>query len=148
MSEIRFSLIGEISDHNLRAAIRELEIACEVSSDQIDTSPIIHFLMLCVYPGPEPGKRVPISTECMASAPLLDCKVGKLPDGDLRDLCAELAVANRAAPINRRNIDFYNGSKLAAFFNKTIPKQDRPNKPTANQARRERIVMRRRENRR
>ena len=148
MSEIRFSLIGEISDPELRAAIQELEIACDVSSDQIDASPIIHFLMLCVYPGPEFGKRVPISTECMASAPLLESKVGKLQDGDLRTLCAELAAANRAAPLNRRNIDFYNGSKLAAFLNKTIPKQDRPKKPTANQARMNRIVMQRRENRR
>ena len=142
MSEIRFSYLGDLSGGDVQALIRELEQACGVTSSHLASSPLLHFLVLCVYPGHDPGKRVPISSACLAVAPLLDCTVGKLPDGDLRTLCAELATASGRA------LEFYHGSKLAAFLNKTIPKQPKTKKPTARQAANQRIAMTRRANRR
>jgi hypothetical protein len=50
----------------------------------------------------------------MSLWPLLDTTIGKLPDGDLRRLCNELSAASGRA------LEFYSGSKLAAFLNKTV----------------------------
>jgi hypothetical protein len=83
-----------------------------------------------------------ISTAHLAVAPLLDSTVGKLPDGDVRTLCMELAIVSEHA------LEFYSGSKLAAFLSKTLPKLPKPKKPTARQSQRERIAVRRNANRR
>jgi hypothetical protein len=106
------------------------------------SSPLMIFLMQCLYPTGDTSKRVPISTACLAVAPLLESTVGRLPDGDLRTLCMELSIASGHA------LEFYSGSKLVAFLNKTLPKPPKPKKLTARQSRLERIGLQRRANRR
>jgi hypothetical protein len=142
MPEIRFSQLNDLSSGDIHALIRELEHACGLPSSHLASSPLIHYLMQCVYPNGDPAQRVPISTAFLPVAPLLDSTVGKLPDGDVRTLCSELAAASGRA------LEFYAGSKLSAFLNKTLPKLPKPKKPTARQAARERIAMQRRANRR
>jgi hypothetical protein len=142
MTNIRFTRIDELSSGDVHGLIRELEQACGVLADNFSSSPLILFLMQCLYPTGAASKRVPISTACLVVAPLLDKTIGKLPDGDLRTLCVELSNASGRA------LEFYTGSKLASFLNKTIPKPPKPNKPTRRQARVERIAVRRNANRR
>ena len=100
----------------------------------------MHFLVQCLYPSGDTAQRVPISTALLPVAPLLDSTVGKLPDGDVRTLCLELAVASGRA------LEFYAGSKLSAFLNKTLPKLPKPKKPTEKQRRRDALAMQRRRN--
>jgi len=142
MAEIRFTSLGNIRDPNLLALIEELEQATDVESAAYLSLPLMVFLTQCVYPGIEPGKRVRISSARIPFAPLLDLKVGKLPDGDLRGLCQELAEGHGRA------LEFFHGSKLAAFLNKAIPRIPARIKVTSSkQARQERIVRQRRANR-
>ncbi len=140
MSDFLNTRLGEIRSGEILALIEELEHACPVGSRHFVGSPLIHFLTQCVYPGGGAGKRVPLSTALVADAPILDSRAGKL-DGDLYDLCAELALRNDAA------LKFYQGNKLAVFFNKTLPKYAAPKKPTARQQRSDAVARQRRANR-
>jgi hypothetical protein len=141
MSEIRFRRVGEIGDPNLLALIDELEWAAGVPSAEFLSLPLGFFLTQCVYPTGEPETRIPISSAGLPLAPLLDSKVGRLPDGELRTLCAELASTSGRA------LEFFHDSTLAAFLNGTIPKLEPAGKRTADEMRRDRVVMRRRANR-
>ena len=94
MSEIRFARMDELSGGDVHKLIRELEQACCIRAADFGSSPLMHFLVQCLYPSGDPSKRVPISTACVPVAPLLDDTIGKLPDGDLRTLCGELSIAS------------------------------------------------------
>lgn len=142
MSEIRFARIDELSSGDVHKLIRELEQACGIRAADFASSPLMHFLIQCLYPSGDASKRVLISASYLAVAPLLDSTIGKLPDGDLRTLCGELSIASGHA------LEFYSGSNLATFLNKTLPKSPKPKKPTARQARLQRIALQRRANRR
>jgi hypothetical protein len=74
-------------------------------------------------------------------APILESKIEKLPDGDLRDLCAELALRNNTS------LEFRSGNKLAVFLNKTLPKFTLPKRTAAKQRRSDAVTMQRRANR-
>ena len=96
--------------------------------------------MQFTYPhGPE--KRVPINLALALDTPILESKVGRLPDGDLRDLCNELAKLSGKA------LEFYQGSKVFMLLNKTLPKHTPPKKLTALQSRRAAVDRQRRTNR-
>ena len=142
MTEIRFARVDELSSGDVHALIRELEQACGIRAADFASMPLMHFLVQCVYPSGDSSVRVPISTAYLAVAPLLDATIGKLPDGDLRTLCTELSIASGHA------LEFYSGSKLAAFLNKTVPKLPKRKKPTARQSQLQRIALQRRANRR
>ena len=142
MIEIRFTRLDQLSSGDVHALISELEQACGIRAADFASLPLMNFLTLCLYPSGDTSKRVSISTACLVMAPLLDTTIGKLPNGDLRTLCSELSIASDRA------LEFYSGSKLAAFLNKTLPKLAKPKKLTAGQSRRERIALLRRANRR
>jgi len=141
MGELLNAKVGKIRDGELLALIEELEHACPVGSRHFLNLPLIHFLTQCVYPAGASEKRVTLKTDLAAHTPILDTRVGKLPDGDLRSLCAELALRQNTA------LEFYNGNKLVVFLNKTLPKHPRPKKPTAKRSRMNSIAMQRRLNR-
>lgn len=142
MSEVQFTPINQLTDSDVHALIRELEEACGISATGFLSAPLMLFLTQCFYPDGAASRCVRISSSYLAFAPLLDSTVGKLPDGDLRTLCMELAIAAGRA------LEFYSGSKLAAFLNKTVPKPPKPKKLTAQQSRWERVAKQRRANRR
>jgi hypothetical protein len=132
--------ITDIKDRELLELICELEHACPVGSRYFANSPLLHFLTQCVYPnGPE--KRAPITTKFVASAPLLETRVGKLPNGPLRDLCGELALLSRNA------LEFFSGSKVYMLLNKTLPRFSIPGN-TEKQKRWDAVIRKRRSNRR
>jgi len=107
--------LAEIREGELLALIEELEQTCPVGSRDFLGSPLLFFLTQCVYPDGS-GKRVPITTKFVAAAPLLEARVGMLPDGPLRYLCGELAA------LSRNTLETFSGSKVYMLFNKTLPK--------------------------
>ena len=138
MSEFLTTRRSEIRSGEILSLIEELEHACPVGSRLHLTTPLIAFLGLCVYPnGP---KRVPLSTALAIDTPLLESRIGKLPDGDLRDLCTELAR------MGNKSLELFAGTKLYVFLNKAILKHTSP-KPLTKAARRDAIVRQRRANR-
>jgi hypothetical protein len=141
-SDIRFTRIDDLSNGDVHDFIRELEQACGIRAVAFTSLPLMHFLMQCLYPTGDASKRVPISTAHLAVAPALDSTARKLADGDLRTLCMELSIASGRA------LEFYSGSKLAPFLNKTLPKLAKPKKLTARQSQLQRIALQRRANRR
>lgn len=115
MGRLLETKVADIKDAELLGLIDELEEACPVGSADFVHSPFLHFLTQCVYPhGPE--KRVPITTKSVASAPLLESRVGKLADGPLRNLCGELAS------LAQSGLEVFSGSKVHVLFNKTLPR--------------------------
>lgn len=74
-----------------------------------------HFLLMCVYPDYPRTKRFRISTDT-AISPLLETRVGKLPDGPIFDLCMEVSVWGETAR------EFSHGRKLVTLLNERIPK--------------------------
>jgi hypothetical protein len=140
MSGFLNTLVGEIRSGDLLALIEELEQVCPVVSQDFLKTPFIAFLTQCVYPGGL-GKRAPLSTVSAAWAPLLESRVGKLPEGDLRELCAELAKLRGVA------LEFFQGGKVCALLNKTLPKHPVPTKPPAKQSRWDAVIRQRRANR-
>ncbi|MGB8353411.1 MAG: hypothetical protein WCD79_05955 [Chthoniobacteraceae bacterium] len=141
MSTFLDTRLSEIQSEEILALVSELEHVTRIGSDAYANSQLFIFLSQCVYPGGTGEKRVPISAEFIAVAPLLDTRVGKLPDGDLRNLCAELAFRNHTA------LEYYHGNKLSVFLNKTLPKHSAPKKPTSSQQRWNAVAMQRRANR-
>lgn len=142
MSEFLNTRLGDIHSSPLLELIEELENSRPVGSRHFVGLPLIQFLTQCVYPNGANEKRVPLTTAFAAHTPILDSRVGKLPDGDLRDLCAELALRKNTA------LEFYRGNGLAIFLNKTLPKFPLPKKSTPKQRRYDAITMQRRANRR
>lgn len=141
MSNFLYTLLQDIRSGDILAMIEELEEAIPVVSRTALASPLIHLLQQFTYPqGPE--KRVPINPSAALNTPILESKVGKLPDGDLRDLCHELAK------LSNKGLEFYQGSKVFALLNKTLPRREAPKKPTALQGRRTAVDQQRRANRR
>ena len=115
MDSLLQTKVGDIRDGEILALIDELEHACRVGSRDFVNLPLSLFLTQCVYPD-GPAKRVPITTKIVASAPFLESRVGKLPDGPLRDLCAELALLAGTA------LESFSGNKIYVLLNKTLPK--------------------------
>ena len=140
MSELLQTKVGEIKSAEILALIDELEHACPVGSQDFLNSPLLFFLTQCVYPDGS-GKRVPITTKFAASVPLLEARVGKLPEGPLRDLCGELAV------LSRNPLEVFSGSKVYMLLNKTLPKFSMKGS-TEKQKRWDTVVGQRRSNRR
>lgn len=119
MQKLINTVISQIRDGDVLSLIEELEQACQVSSEHFVASPFIHFLTQCLYPAGSTGKRIPVNPRMIASAPILEGKVGKLLDGPLRDLCAELATLINDA------IELYSGKSVYVLINKAVPKMDR-----------------------
>lgn len=117
----------------------ELQAVCGVGLLSFRGHPLLFFLQQCVYPRGASEKRVPISTAHVAISPWLESRVGKLPDGDLRDLCTELTSGGRA-------LEFYQGNKLAIFLNKILPKHESAKKRSTKQSRWDAVVRQRRSN--
>ena len=141
MSEFLSTRLGEIHSGPLLSLIDELEHACPVGSRHFVGLTLFQFLTQCVYPGGSEGKRVPITTALALDTPLLDSKVGKLPDGDLHDLCAELTLRSNEA------LEWYSGNKLTVLLNKTLPKFALPKRSGPKQGRSDAVAMQRRANR-
>jgi hypothetical protein len=106
--------MSELRDGNILALVEELEAVCRADSSRLLDSPLSHFLILCAHP--DGTKKVRISTSTVISSPLLETRVGKLPDGPLFDLCKELAAWHDAAR------EFSHGQKLLTLLNMSIPK--------------------------
>lgn len=140
MSGFLQTKVGEIQADEILALIRELEHACPVGARHFVGLPLLLFFTQCVYPE-GPTKRVPITTAYAASTPLLESRVGKLPDGPLRDLCGELAAFSRNA------LELFHGNKVYVLLNKTLPKNLTLKPASDTQRRREAVVHRRRLNR-
>ncbi|MDR3405414.1 MAG: hypothetical protein P4L99_23165 [Chthoniobacter sp.] len=139
MSELLQTKVGDIKSADVLALIDELEQACPVGSQNFVNSPLLFFLTQCVYPDGS-GKRVPITMKSVATAPLLEARVGKLPDGPLRELCGELAV------LSRNPLELFSGSKVYMLLNKTLPKFTMKNS-TEKQKRWDGVIGQRRSNR-
>ena len=140
MSSLLQTLVREIHDGDLLALLDELECAVPVASRMALRIPLIGLLMQFVYPyGPE--KRIPITLDSVLETPILETRVGKLPDGSLRELCMELAV------LSGRALEFYQGCKVYVLLNKAIPRHVASKKPSANALRWEAVVRQRRSNR-
>ncbi len=131
--------VGEIKDQEILALIGELEHACPVGSEHFASSPLLFFLTQCVLP--DGFKHVPITTAHVPLATLLESRVGKLPDGPLRDLCDELARSSGKA------LEFFSGNKVYVLLNKTLPKKRGTKPPKDTQRRWEDVVRQRRSNR-
>ena len=139
MGRLLETKVADIKDAELLGLIDELEEACPVGSCEFVNLPFLHFLTQCVYPqGPE--KRVPITTKFAASTPLLESRVGKLPEGLLRDLCAELAL------LAQSSLEVFSGSKVYVLLNKTLPHFDTTG-TTQKQKRWDAVIQQRRMNR-
>lgn len=139
MSRLLETKVADIKDTELLGLVDELEEVCPVGSRNFINSPLLHFLTQCVYPnGPE--KRVAITTQFAPSAPLLESRIGKLPDGPLRDLCGELAL------LAQSSLDVFAGSKVYVLLNKTLPRFATA-RSTARQKRWDAVVQQRRANR-
>jgi hypothetical protein len=132
--------VGDIHEADLLLLIDELEQACQVGSREFVDLPLAIFLTQCVYPE-GPAKRVSITTKHMPSAPLLGARIGKLPEGALRDLCGELAVLGGEA------LEFFHSRKVYALLNKALPKHATVKAPGTRQTRWDAVVHRRRSNR-
>ena len=139
MSGLLETKLADITDEDILALIRELEQACPVGSCDFGNLPLLHFLTQCVYPE-GPSKRILITTKFAPSAPLLETRVGQLPDGSLRNLCGELALLSQVA------LELFNGHKVYVLLNKTLPNFAAP-KPSETQRRWETVVQQRRSNR-
>jgi len=139
MGRLLETKVADIKDSELLGLIRELEEACPVGSHNFINSPLLHFLTQCVYPG-GPEKRVAITTQFAASAPLLESRIGKLPDGPLRDLCGELALPAQSG------LDAFSGSKVYVLLNKTLPRFATA-RSTVRQKRWDAVIQQRRSNR-
>ncbi len=131
--------VADIKEDELLALIRELEHACPVGSQHFADLPLLHFLTQCVYPDGS-GKRLPITTKFVSSAPLLESKVGKLPDGPLHELCGELAL------LANEGLEPFSGSKVYMLLNKTLPRFS-ISRQTAKQKRWDAVIHQRRSNR-
>lgn len=139
MSRLLETKVADIKDTELLCLVDELEEVCPVGSRNFLSSPLLHFLTQCVYPhGPE--KRVAIATQFAASTPLLESRIGKLPDGPLRDLCGELAQ------LGQSSLDVFSGSKVYVLLNKTLPRFATA-RSTVRQKRWDAVVQQRRANR-
>lgn len=139
MGRLLETKVADIKDAELLRLIDELEAVCPVGSPHFVDSPLLHFLTQCVYPhGSE--KRAAITTKFVASAPLLESRVGQLPDGPLRDLCGELAL------LRQSGLDAFSGSKVYVLLNKSLPRFSVP-KSTAKQKRWDAVIHQRRSNR-
>ncbi len=132
--------VSEIEDDTTLALIRELEQACPVSAELMANQPLLLFLTQCIYPEGA-GKRVPITTKFVPSAPVLESRVGKLPEGALRDLCGELAM------LAQSGLEVFSGSQVYALLNKTLPKYPGAGGASATRQRWDAVVNRRRANR-
>jgi len=132
--------VGDIRDGEILALIDELEQVCRVGSRDFVNLPLALFLTQCVYPD-GPAKRVPITTKYTPSAPLLESRVGKLPEGPLRVLCDELALFAGEA------LEFFHSRKVYVLLNQALPKHATVKAPGARQTRWEAVVHRRRSNR-
>jgi hypothetical protein len=132
--------VGDIRDAEILALIDELEHASPVGSHEFVNQPLLFFLTQCLYPE-GPGKRIPISAKNVAAAPLLESRVGKLPDGSLHDLCGELAA------LAKTGLEFFSGNKVYVLLNRAIPKHPAVKTASAKGARRDAVVNRRRSNR-
>jgi len=141
MGRLLETKVADFKDDELLALIRELEDACPVSSQNFADSPLMHFLTQCVYPEGVTGGRVSITTKFVASAPLLESRVGKLPDGPLRNLCAELAS------LAEEGLELFSGSKVYMLLNKTLPRFSTA-RQTEKQKRWDAVTYQRRSNRR
>ncbi len=140
MGRLLDTKVADIKDAELLGLIDELEEACPVGSAEFLHSPLLHFLTQCVYPnGPE--RRVAITTKSVASAPLLESRVGKLPEGLLRDLCGELAL------LGQSGLDVFSGSKVYVLLNKTLPRFAATGRSTARRERWDAVIRQRRANR-
>jgi hypothetical protein len=139
MGQLLETKVADIEDEQLIGLIRELEEACRIGSQNFTNLPLLHFLTQCVYPG-GPEKRESITTKLTASAPLLESRVGKLPEGSLRDLCGELAS------LSKNVLEFFSGSKVYMLLNKTLPRFSIP-QSTARQRRWDAVIHQRRSNR-
>jgi hypothetical protein len=140
MGKLLETKVANITDDEILALIRELEQACPVGSRDFLNVPFLLFLTQCVYPSGA-VKRVPITTQYVPSAPLLESRVGKLPDGPLRDLCGELALLSKEA------LEFFSGNKIYVLLNKTLPKNLSGKKPSDKHRRWDTVVRQRRSNR-
>lgn len=142
MSDLLNTKLSHIRDGNILALVEELEAVCSTLSHRFLDLPLRFFLTQCVYPRGAGTKRVRISTETVALSPLLESSIGKLPDGELFDLCREIATADGVAR------EFSHGQKLANFLSRTIDKYD-PTKGLSNkQERLDRLARTRRSNKR
>ena len=140
MGRLLDTKVADIKDAELLGLIDELEEACPVGSAEFLHSPLLLFLTQCVYPnGPE--KRAAITTKSVASAPLLESRVGKLPEGLLRDLCGELAL------LGQSGLDVFSGSKVYVLLNKTLPRFAATGRSTARRERWDAVIRQRRANR-
>ena len=142
MSQILNTKLNDIRDGNILALVEELEAVCPVSSRNFGDFPLRFFLTQCVYPAGAGTKRVPISTSTVALSPLLESTIGKLPDGDLFNICHEIASADGVAR------EFSHGQKLYAFLSRTIDKYTPTKAPTATQRRKDALARTRRNNKR
>lgn len=139
MSRLLETKVADIKDAELLSFVDELEEVSPVGSRNFLNSPLLHFLTQCVYPhGPE--KRVAITTQLAASTPLLESRIGKLPDGPLRDLCGELTL------LAQSSLDVFSGSKVYVLLNKTLPRFA-TTRSTARQNRWDAVTQQRRSNR-
>ncbi len=139
MGRLLETKVADIKEDELLALIRELEEACPVGSQHFASSPLQHFLTQCVYHDGS-GRRLPISTKFVATAPLLESRVGTLPDGPLRELCWELAL------LANEGLESFNGSKVYMLLNKTLPRFSL-SRPTEKQKRWDAVIRQRRSNR-
>ena len=141
MSGLLQTKVGDIDDRELLDLIDELEQACRVGSREFISLPLMLFLTQCASIRRVRPKRVPITTKYAASTPLLESRVGKRPDGPLRDLCGELAV------LSAKSLESFSGSKVYVLLNETLPKNLTATPPGATQSRWDAVVYRRRSNR-
>ena len=135
------TMLGEIRSGEILSLLDELENACPVISRQGLNLPLAAFLNQCLYPQGS-GKRQPLNLDQAFHTPLLESRIGKLPDGDLREFCAELARRSGKA------LEFYQSCKVYALINKCMPRLPSPAKPSAKSERQNALTTQRRANRR
>ena len=140
MSKLLHTLVQDIHAGDILSLLDELEHAIPVVSRTALRIPLVNLLTQFVYPKGF-GKREPIKLDLALHTPILETPIGKFPDGDLRSLCTELAATTEKA------LEFYHGSKMYVFLNKTLPKYAMPRQPTALQKRWDAVTRQRRANR-
>jgi hypothetical protein len=139
MSDLLKTHVERIRDGDVLALISELEEATAVGSDRFLGFPLLLFLTQCVYPE-GPTKRFAISLKYCLETPILQSRVGRLPDGALRDLCAELAARTGDS------LEVFHSAKVYALLNKTLPRGMEVKNPGAD-ARWDAVIRQRRANR-
>ena len=137
MPELLNTKVDELRDELLISLIAELELACEIEASPLTT--IGSFLICCVYPFGFGSKRVRISTDHLPMTPVLDTRVGRLPDGPVYGLCRELA--------RDVGLELFHGERLKNFLSRRIPSFPAHKTASETARRRDALVHLRRRNR-